>query len=365
MPSSSSPPERPAVPPEPLSDIVRAEGGVRADRQAEAGDRTVVSIRYTGLGDRLASLAAAWRYARCTGRTLVVDWRFGNFTGVMENAFTQSFETMDTLAGVTFIADKNLSSVPLPKPRYPPIWESEGLIGLPILRQKDGYEADQKEAVALIREGRDIDAGTIVFDGCVNDGIVDLEETGCFFAALRPIVRIANDVASFRRETMGSKAVVGVHVRHGNGGDIMAHSRSWDSFNAAIDRCLRAVDHARARLGRDALVFLSTDSIEVEAEFKRRRPDTISRTKSFKPPGTGELHIGADASLRRPDALTEMLLLGTCDALVRYPSGSFFSLYPAVMLAAQSGGSRTVYDLLRSWDGEALSPAIIFASRGQ
>jgi Nodulation protein Z (NodZ) len=34
------------------------------------GDRFVVSIRMTGLGDRLASLAAAWRFARNTGRTL-------------------------------------------------------------------------------------------------------------------------------------------------------------------------------------------------------------------------------------------------------------------------------------------------------
>ncbi len=217
----------------------------------------------------------------------------------------------------------------------------------------------------LIREGRDVAAGTVVFDGCVNDGIVDIEEARSFFSALRPIQRIANDVASFRREAIGTKPVVAVHVRHGNGGDIMAHGRYWDSFEAAIDRCVRAVDHARAKLGRDATVFLSTDSIEVEAAFKAKRPDTLCRPKGFRPPGAGELHVGPDAWVRRPDAVTEMLLLATCDAIVRYPPGSFFSLYPAVAIAPEGGELKTLYDLLRPWDGAALSPAIIFAGNGR
>ncbi len=80
----------------------------------------MVSIRHTGLGDRLASLAAAWRYARCTGRVLVVDWRFGNFTSNMENTFTQCFEAVDDLAGVRFIADRSV---------FPPSrWRNRGFL---------------------------------------------------------------------------------------------------------------------------------------------------------------------------------------------------------------------------------------------
>jgi hypothetical protein len=44
-----------------------------------SNDRHVVSIRMTGLGDRIICLSATWRFARLTGRILIADWRYGAY----------------------------------------------------------------------------------------------------------------------------------------------------------------------------------------------------------------------------------------------------------------------------------------------
>jgi len=91
-----------------------------------------------------------------------------------------------------------------------------------------------------------------------------------------------------------------------------------------------------------------------------RVPGVIWRSKLFCKPGEGELHRSRDASLGRDDALVELLLLAECDALIRYPPGSFFSFYAAVMKPPRVPPPDTVYDLQRPCDpGDMFAPALL------
>jgi hypothetical protein len=326
-----------------------------------ASERFVVSIRVTGMGDRLASLAAAWRFARNTDRTLIADWRLGGISAdPATNAFSQCFEAPDTLAGVRLIGDRHVPAATLPQPRYPHAWGADTLLELPLLRKNADVHRDRLKAVRIIRRGRDLPANTVVFDGCINDGIVALSEARTFFDPIRPSPKIAKAVADFRRDRLAGGPVIGIHIRHGNGGNVLGHAPYWNSIPAAIARCKRAAGEAKSRLGGDPKVFLCTDSREIETAFAAVVPDVIVRPKSYRANGEGELHAGVNAWQRRDDAVTEMILLSACDRLVRYPPGSFFSLYGAVKIASNVDPKATLYDLQRPWErSDPLAPAIV------
>lgn len=324
--------------------------------------RFVISTRRTGIGDRLASLAAAWLFARQSGRTLVADWRFGRMApDPAMNAFPLYFEPVAALAGVPFLLADGFQPGLFPAPRFPSIWNEDAMVGLPFLRPLASMAMDESQAVAMIREKRDVAERTVVFDGCINDGLVRLDDAKAFLAALRPTEAIAGKVAAFRATlTATGQPTIGIHIRHGNGGDIMGHAPFWRSFDAALDRCVRAVAKARLRLGATAALLLCTDSAEVLSTFTARVANVVTRDKQFRPAGAGELHAGPGAGNRGDDAVAEMLLLAACDAVIRYPSGSFFSFYPAAMMA-KSSGAATVYDLQTPWDpADPMGAAIVY-----
>jgi hypothetical protein len=117
---------------------------------------------------------------------------------------------------------------------------------------------------------------------------------------------------------------------------------------------------ARERHGRDTPVLLCTDSSDVERAVRAQISGVISRRKLFRPAGEGELHLWRAGYRVRDDALVEMLLLAETSALIRYPPGSFFSFYAAVMRRWQSPPPPTVYDLQRPYDpDDPLSPALL------
>ena len=323
--------------------------------------RYVVSIRPTGLGDRIICLCAAWRFARNTRRTLLADWRYSAYaSGATKNLFPLCFQPQPILAGVPFIGDDMVAPMQLPRPRYPAIWENETLMHFPFLRPGATLLADRDAAVMLIRAGNDVTAPTVIFDACVNDGIISLTEARSFLSALRPVTHIAAHVTAFCEAHLRPGPAIGLHVRRGNGGDMMGHAPYWGSFDTAIARCQRAIDMARAQIGNDAVVFLCTDSIDVQCALVERVPGVIWRNKLFRKPGEGELHRWREASLGRDDALVELLLLAECDALIRYPRGSFFSFYAAVMKPSRVPPPDTVYDLQHPCDpGDSFAPALL------
>ena len=57
---------------------------------------------------------------------------------------------------------------------------------LPFLRPEVTFLQKRDEAVALIRSGTDVSAPTVVFDGCINDGVVSLAEVQHLFRCTPP-----------------------------------------------------------------------------------------------------------------------------------------------------------------------------------
>ena len=317
--------------------------------------RYIISTRRTGLGDRLVSLGAAWRFARGSGRILVADWRFSAYSpDTRANLFTLCFEGASDLAGVPFIGDDSVGSLGLPG--------NPGRTVLEAVRHRltGCRRLSLEEAERLLTGGRDIDGRGLLLDSCIADGSTPVEESRAFLSALRPVPRIASAVAAFRGG-LGEGPVIGLHIRHGNGGDVMDHGRFWSSFQPAIARCVAAVRHARTQFGPAAIVLLCTDSAEVEHAIKESVTGVVTRKKIYRDPGDGELHLWRGAFLVRDDAMIEMLLLAECDALIRYPPRSFFSFYAAVMKPSRERRADTMRNLENHWDpADPLSPAILF-----
>ena len=84
--------------------------------------------------------------------------------------FRSVFETRETLAGVPFIADDWLDTSLLPQPIDPRVWEADGIVNSPWLVPTDSFPYECTRAVALIRAGGDVEAPTVVFNGCLVDG---------------------------------------------------------------------------------------------------------------------------------------------------------------------------------------------------
>jgi hypothetical protein len=293
--------------------------------------RHVVSRRTAGLGDLLVNLLAAWRFAEQTGRTLVADWRCSYYLqDPAENLFGALFEPLSCLAGVPLVANDDLSDVPYAEPFHPALW-TRALLDRPPERRAADEMADRDAAVALVRTGEDVTAPTVVFDGCINDALPSAARCREVLAELRPVADVRAKVEAFRAAHLDDRHVVAVHLRHGNGGATGDHARYWTDFDAAVERCAAAASDARARLGGDAVVFLATDAQPAAEAFLALVPETVVCSKFFRRPGDGELHWWPLAFVSRVEAMVDLLLLAECDALVRFPPGSFFSFYASVM----------------------------------
>lgn len=321
--------------------------------------RYVLSLRSTGLGDKLVSLCAAWIFARNTGRTLIVDWRRSTYSATGSNLFPACFANRTEIAGVPLICGPDPDTAGLPLPVHPPGWNS-ALMATPWLAKGDGPPHERDDAVALIRSGGDVSSPTVVFRACINDGVVAFDDARRFLGELCPVAAVRNEVESFWRSAEPGVPWIGLHVRHGNGGNILGHAASWRSFAEAVERCALAVAEARRHLGDRAPVLLCTDSVDVENAARKAIPGLVCRPKAYRRSGRGELHAGRAAPGGLNDAMTEMLLLAGCRALIRYPAGSFFSFYAAVMKPSGAPPPASVYDLQAPWNpADPLSPALL------
>lgn len=301
--------------------------------------RMVISKRYTGLGDCLTSLLGAWRFARRTRRALVADWRFSCYaTEPCRNLFGAIFATPTMLAGVPFLGDDRVGDLHPSGTFYmPEVWDGESMHKPPAT----SIRGNAAEVLALLRSGADTAEDVVVFEQCLAGGYASDDEAREFFSALQPLPVIAQHVEYFAAERFGGRRVIGVHVRHGNGGDIMGHARWWRRPADAMARltrsvleCVQAVQRCTAEV---PVLFLCTDSNAVEDYAHRHWPGVISRPKRFRAPGAGEMHLGPDAWRGVEDAVVEMFLLARCDVLIRYPESSFSALAYSLKRAEPAG----------------------------
>ncbi|CAN5905044.1 nodulation protein NodZ [soil metagenome] len=296
--------------------------------------RIVVSKRWTGLGDCLLSLLAAWRFARTTGRTLIADWRFSGYVShYRNNAFSMIFDPPSLWGGVPFFGDDRVNNLVPMGPCYPSSWNIGTLHRRPRRADADVL-FDREAALNLILNGDDVAAPVVVFDGCLNDAIPSRAECRRLLGKLQLQAPIASAVETFVAEYLSNQPVIAMHVRHGNGGSY-GHAHFWHNPGEALCRIVavttRVIRSLKVATGTDPILFLCTDNLAVENNLRSAFPGIVTRPKKFRQIGEGELHSGSRAYTVRDDTVIEMLLLARSDILIKFPPGSFFSFWGEIM----------------------------------
>ena len=189
-------------------------------------------------------------------------------------------------------------------------------------------EADEAKLINALKK---VAEPTVIFNACLPIELSDSDYQK-FLACLKPRKDIQKEINRYVATYFKNKKVTAVHVRHGNGGDIMAHRKYWVDEHKAIANICRAVEKVQTVLDNDGPVFLCTDSQRISDIISSKLPNVITRRKYFRPDQQGELHDRSviekenSTNLGR-DAIIEMFLLAKGDGLVCYPPHSYFSFY--------------------------------------
>ncbi|WP_024519947.1 nodulation protein NodZ [Bradyrhizobium sp. Tv2a-2] len=294
-------------------------------------DRFVVSRRRTGFGDCLWSLAAAWRYAQRTRRTLAIDWRGSCYLDQpFTNAFAVFFEPIQDIAGVPVVCDNQINQFSFPGPFFPLWWNKSPIECL--YRPDEQIFRERDELSELLESQEDSDANTVVCDACLM-WRCDQEAERQIFRSIKLRSEIQLRIEAIYREHFRDHSVIGVHVRHGNGEDIMAHAPYWADPELAFRQICAAVDKAKTLPhSKPVKVFLCTDSAQVLAQISDAFPSVFTVLKSFQAHQTGPLHSAALGVDGGSSALIEMYLLGRCDTVVRFPPTSAFTRYASLFV---------------------------------
>ncbi|MGY3622086.1 nodulation protein NodZ [Bradyrhizobium sp. USDA 10063] len=290
-------------------------------------DRVVVSRRRTGFGDCLWSLAAAWRYAQRTGRALAIDWRGSCYLDQpFTNAFPVFFEPIQHIAGVPVVCcDDQINQLSFSGPFFPPWWNRPSIDC--VYRPDEQIFRERDELSQLFETQDDCEANTVVCDACLM-WRCDQEAERQIFRSIKPRSEIQDRIDAIYQEHFRGHSVIGVHVRHGNGEDIMGHTPYWADPELALQQVCTAIHKAKALPHpRPVMVFLCTDSAQVLDRVSGMFPDLFTIQKRFQADQAGPLHSAALGVEGGFSALIEMYLLGRCDTVIRFPPTSAFTRY--------------------------------------
>jgi hypothetical protein len=293
--------------------------------------RFVVSKRWAGFGDSLISLVNAWRYAKNTKRTLVIDWRFSRYlpeSKIKTNAFSLFFKPITDIEGVPIICDDSVNNLNYPVPFFPDKWNDTNINQKEFNYYWAGWKIDKNEANDLIKIKKDAPASVVVFDVPLYKTGLSLRSYRKFLSKLKLREPIQKKVDDFVDKNFKGKKVIGLHLRHGNNECKGYYKKKWwVDESKIIDKCYEAIKEAERKIGCKCIVFLCTDSKYTEKKFKSIIPNIITRKKRFAPLNKGPLHVPSLGIKGAVDALVEMFLLSHCDALIYYPR-SCFTMYP-------------------------------------
>ncbi|KRR06486.1 nodulation protein NodZ [Bradyrhizobium jicamae] len=299
--------------------------------EGSMNDRFVVSRRRTGFGDCLWSLAAAWRYAQRTGRTLAIDWRGSCYLDEpFTNAFPVFFEPIQDIAGVRVICDDKINQFSFPGPFFPGWWNRAAIDC--VYRPDEQIFRERDELSQLFETQQDNEANTVVCDACLMWRCDEGAERQ-IFKSIKPRSEIQARIDAIYEEHFKGHTIIGVHVRHGNGEDIMGHTPYWADPDLALRQVCTAIHKAKALLHpRPARVFVCTDSAQVLDKLSGVFPDLFTIQKRFQAHQAGPLHSGALGVDGGFSALIEMYLLGQSDTVIRFPPTSAFTRYASLFV---------------------------------
>ena len=301
----------------------------------------IVSRRNAGFGDNLLAAANAWRYARATGRSLVILWTGSRYVeDPAENAFPVFFQIPESVGGVRVIVPPRIDTLSrqlvrtsfavFPKPGArlfgARLLSALGMDsgGAALKRESERREA---EIDAIVENLSGVKSRVLVTQGCYAPN----DEVRPFFDAVRLAPRLAKIADEFAEANFAGKKVIGAHVRHYSAHlPVSGHTPYWNDWARGLKACLEGIGMARDMAGEgERVIFLSTDSRPVEEMITRSFGGVVTYRKPFGRDFGGELHD--ELPVETADAsVLEMFLLARSDVLFRYPPGSWFSYYASL-----------------------------------
>lgn len=345
-------PPRPRIPPPPPShstvtaDVaskIRVQCATRANLIDAKVSHLFVPNRYLvatdcfnfdprpGLGWIVWANSVAWRYAKMTGRSLVVDWRDTVYlSGRTTNLFTELFEPPVTIDGVEVICE-DLERLELPGPR--------------LVTSRDNFRLIDK----MIAQDQDLDAAVVEIRAGLSSRHVERSffEDGFdgFIRALRLRPPFLDQQDSFLDRHFSGKKVIGVHVRHGNGerGHFRQAGRSIADMSSLIEMVKRII---APYANSETTLFLATDSQLVIDAFRLVFPNLVTREQWRPAPDAGgNLHLGSECPqgevANAANAWIDMNLLACCDVTL-FARGSHMNTI-AVQLAKGRSDRKLLY----------------------
>jgi hypothetical protein len=311
-----------------------------------------------GLGAYLMALEPCVKYARRTGRTLIIDWRGNPYTATEpdKNLFSLLFEQPDSSkTGICCIADDSVNELQLPQPILGPVEVMPQPSG--IVDQLPNGGIDYITFRKILINCVDVEFPTVMPSvastwtafGYRSLGPLTrpsgIEERKRLYRSLRLLPQWEVKVSAFYQNYMSGQPVVGIHVRHGNGeGTYRDHFRGREikDFTSFMDALAAKISrYACPRFGKNYTVFLCTDSDDVVSAMKNRLDSVVSRPIWRPAPGEG---IDFDHAHKRPvggigsaaDALIDMQLLAKCDVVLSTTASSFTKHIPYIMEKADA-----------------------------
>jgi hypothetical protein len=253
------------------------------------------------MGNRIAVMLSALRYARESGRELVVDWNDHTyFSPGIADVFSSLWESPET----PLVAIRELEGLSV----YPTRWLGK------LNKYRNALDAEiMPYALAWSKPPDELDADQQAL--ARDSDVIVLTRDGAkrlfahLYSELRPSPSIRLEIEAFAEGHEWNKTI-GVQIRHGNGERYLTPaSTSW--FHERIDVI-------RRRIG-DGPVCLSTDSDEVVMEFVQKYPKIIHYPKWYPAIGSGPMHHHPECPDRFESgraAIIDMWLLAKCSHLL-------------------------------------------------
>lgn len=269
---------------------------------------------YYGLGGDLCVLVGAMRFAKQTGREMVVDWNGGLYGRTPSgNLINEYFESPHYLTP-SVLKDQSLDVFP---PHWKPYLDAPPLtyakdLDLTVSRPEEVPPDCHADCVVITRDSRRMTR-------CPEDFAATAQ-------SLRPVERIRARVEAMMARMDRSRPSIGIHFRHGNGErKVIPPDPRW--FRNRINARLRSLGLEPNQVS----LLVATDCQGVLEYFARHYPNTFATEKVYRSNGAGAMHVGRtdlndEQKLGLADeALVDMYALADCSYFIG--SKGFFSLF--------------------------------------
>jgi hypothetical protein len=181
-------------------------------------------------GDCLLSMIGAWYHAWVSDKTLIIDWRNLLYLNDPEqNAYSSFFQIGRTIADVPVLGDDQLSLIRDIGTLYSKIWTPVSS-GEPSGHYRERVFFDD---LAHNQLAEDYGPTAALYQDCLPWAVDCKNLTRHVLKHVHPKTSIENKISQFSRLHF-SKKMISVHLRFGNGGNIMNHAKFWQNEKQAI-----------------------------------------------------------------------------------------------------------------------------------